>query len=267
LQGSGCRHYSQHYKTKSAKRKGYLDGFLKISSLVFSVLMTLVFAALMSGGFMLRAGDVSQGVTVEARDYYAISFGSYSTVQQAEKAARQLRARGGGGYIQKSGGSYKVFAALYLNKADAQTVCHKIKEGGSDCAVQKIEVPAFKFRYEADKISAHKLGDILEFINFCIEGLYAVFVELDSRMINELDAQVRIEGLKNEAIRLKGELDSLPGQSSHQLIRLKAEFVSLQINLGAISENSLLSENTSVEVKYFMLKIAFSYQSFANEIK
>ena len=120
--------------------------------------------------------------------------------------------------------------------------------------MQKIEVPAFKFRYEADKISAHKLGDILEFINFCIEGLYAVFVELDSRMINELDAQVRIEGLKNEAIRLKGELDSLPGQSSHQLIRLKAEFVSLQINLGPFPRTPA-SENTSVEVKYFMLKL------------
>ncbi len=229
--------------------------------------MTLVFAGLMSGGFILRAGDTSQAIISEAKNYYAISFGYYSDVQQAEKAARQLRARGGGGYIHRSGGSYKVYAALYLNKADAQTVCQKIKEGGSDCAVQKVEVPAFKFRYDADKVAAQKLGEILEFFNFCIESLYSVFVELDSKMINELDAQVRIAGLRNEAIRLKAELDNLPGQSSHQMIRLKAEFVSLQINLGAISENSLLSENTGIEIKYYMLKIAFSYQSFANEIK
>jgi hypothetical protein len=239
----------------------------KISALIFSVLMTLIFAALMSGDFMARAGDTSQAVAVEAREYYAINFGSYSALQEAEKSARQLRARGGGGYIHRSGGSYRVFAALYLNRADAQAVCQKIKEGGSDCSVQKIEIPAHRFKYDSDKMTAHRLGEILDFFNFCIEGLYSVFVELDSKMINELDAQVRISGLKSEAIRLKGELDSLPAQSSHQMIRLKAEFVSLQINLGAISETSLFSENTSVEIKYYMLKIAFSYQSFANEIR
>lgn len=240
---------------------------LKISALIFSVLMTLTFAALMSGNFMARAGDTSQSVEVEARAYYCINFGSYSTLQDAERASRQLRARGGGGYIHKSGGSYRVFGALYLNNADAQTVCRKIKEGGADCTVQKIEVPSYKFRYDADKMTSQKLSEVLEFFNFCIEGLYSVFLELDSKMINELDAQVRISGLKSEATRLKGELDGLPSQTSHQIIRLKAEFVSLQINLGAISETSYLSENISVEIKYYMLKIVFSYQGFVNEIR
>lgn len=256
----------KHYKTNRTKSKQNFDRLFKIASLVFCILMTLMFASIMGGGFLIHAGNPDGGINMEAREYYAISFGSFGTLTEAEKAASSLRARGGGGYVHK-GNKHQVFAALYINNADAESVYRRLKNSDIDCSVQKIEIPSYKFRYEGDKTSSKKVKDTLEIFNFTLESLYTLFVEIDGNIISELDAQVRLNALKNEIARRKSEYESLDTSSSHQSIRLKAELMSLQINLGIIAEASYLSENTGIEIKFYMLKIAFSYQSFVMEIK
>lgn len=228
--------------------------------------MTLMFASIMTGGFFIHTVGKGDSIKMEPRDYYGISFGSFGTLAEAEKASSTLRARGGGGYIQK-GSKFKLFATLYINKADADSVCQRLKNTGTDCSVIRIEIPRYNFVYDDDYISTNKMTEILELFNFVLENLYSVFLELDGKLINELDAQVRINGLKNEATRLKTDYDNSVSGNSPEVIKLKAELVSLQINLGIISEASYISENTSIEIKYYMLKIAFSYQNFVNEIK
>lgn len=254
-----------NYKSKTRKTKGNTDLFIKIAALLFCVLMTLLFASVMSGGFLIRAGGSQQSVSMEAREYYGISFGSFGTLSAAEKAASALRARGGGGYIQKNNKN-QVFAALYLNKADAESVCRRLKNEGTDCGVQKIEIPAYKFPCEEGKISLKKMKEVLELFNFTIETLYSLFIELDGGMISELDAQVRLNALKSEITKVKSEYENSQTASDHQSIRLKAELMSLQINTGIIAEASYLSENTGIEIKYYMLKIVFSYQNFVKEL-
>lgn len=67
--------------------------------------------------------------------------------------------------------------------------------------------------------------------------------------------------------RQRGEYESVAAKTdSAQAARLKAELVSLEINVGIISEASFITENIAVEIKYYMLKIAFSYKSFIDEI-
>ena len=230
--------------------------------------MTLMFTSIMTGGFFINiSGGGLSSLNMEKREYYGICFGSFGTLAEAEKSAVSLKARGGGGYIQKDN-SYKVFSSLYLNKADAESVATRLGQSGISVTVQKIEISSYKFLYDSKTISFKKLNEILEIFNFTIENLYAAFIDLDSNIINELDAQVRVSELKNEAAKLKYEFDNLSSdETSHQIISLKAELVSLQINLGIISESSYITENMSVEIKYYMLKIVFSYQAFVNEIK
>jgi hypothetical protein len=219
--------------------------------------------SLIGGNFLIHAGKPKEILNIEARDYYGISFGSYGTLTEAEKAATALRARGGGGYILKES-KFKVFGALYLNKADADSVCERLKRGGADCGVQKIEIPSYKFPC-GDVIPLTKTRETLELFNFTLENLYSLFIDLEGGLISEIDAQVRLSALKNEINRQKEEYDA-ETSASHQIIRLKAELLSLQINIGIISEASYLSENTALEIKYYMLKIVFSYRQFVKEL-
>lgn len=256
----------KHYKANKDKRKGKSDNIIKLASLIFCILMAFMFASIMTGNFFLNVTSNGDFISMEEREYYGISFGSYGTLSQAEKVSSSLRARGGGGYILK-GGKYNVFAALYINKADAESVKDRLKNSGTDCSVQKIDIPSYKFEYNSEKLSNKKMKDILELFNFTIENLYSIFIELDGNIINDFDAQSRLNGLKNEIARKKEEYDLSATETNHKVIRLKAELLSLQINLGIITESSYITENTSLEIKYYMLKIVFSYQSFVNEIR
>lgn len=259
--------YYKHYKANIYKNKEISWRAVKIFAVIFCILITLMFTSIMTGGFFINISRNGVSINMEIREYYGLCFGSYGTLTEAEKAASSLKARGGGGYIHKDN-SYKVFAALYLNKADAESVASRLNNTGSSVSVQKIEIQPYKFIYDNNVVTLKKLTEILELFNFTIENLYMIFIDLDRDIINELDAQVRVNDLKNEAARLKYEFDNTAAdETSHQIISLKAELVSLQINLGIICESSYITENMSIEIKYYMLKIAFSYQAFVNEIK
>lgn len=254
----------KHYKANNNKSKGF-DGAIKTAALIFCVAITFMFASVIFNNFFISADSGDDYIKTAEREYYCINYGTYSGLSEAQKAASALRLRGGGGYIHNDG-KYRVFAALYLNRADADSVCERL-QGANTFSVHKIVIPSCKFYCGSDSETRAKSAAALQIFNFTIESLYSVFVELDKNMISEAEAELRLSSVKNQVARQRGEYESVAAKTdSAQAARLKAELVSLEINVGIISEASFITENIAVEIKYYMLKIAFSYKNFVDEI-
>lgn len=256
----------KHYKTNGGKNKGKSDNVIKIAAIIFCIAITFMFASLIYGNIFINAQKGGDFFSIPAREYYCISFGSYSAFSEAQKAASALRARGGGGYIHKDN-DYQVLAALYINSADANSVCQRLKNAGCDCSVYVIKIPNCNFYYDSKQISYQTVNGALNIFNIAVESLYSVFIDIDGKMITDSDARLRLSALKKEISRKREEFEAASvNLKERRYSILKAELASLEINVGIISEASFITENTAVEIKYYMLKIAFSYQKFIYDI-
>jgi len=67
--------------------------------------------------------------TIARQSWYAIQVGSYETESEAKTAADQLRARGGAGYIYKSG-SYRLMVSCYPTQEEAESVRQSLISNG-----------------------------------------------------------------------------------------------------------------------------------------
>lgn len=123
-----------NYKTNIRKSKGF-NGAAQIAALVFSVALAVMFASLIFGNLFVSAGG-GEYITTAENEYYCIKYKTCRTLAEAQKAASHLRLRGGGGFIHDDG-KYSVYAALYLNSADAQSVCKRLKEADGDSRLKK----------------------------------------------------------------------------------------------------------------------------------
>lgn len=249
-----------NYKTNIRKSKGF-NGAAQIAALVFSVALAVMFASLIFGNLFVSAGG-GEYITTAENEYYCIKYKTCRTLAEAQKAASHLRLRGGGGFIHDDG-KYSVYAALYLNSADAQSVCKRLKEADGGFEVEKITVPSCRFY--CGKEEQNITAAAFQLFNFTIESLYSIFIEADKNIISENDIRHRLAAIKNQVLIQRQQYQQV-AEGKHSA-RLKAELASLEINLNIINEVSLLSENISVEIKYYTLKIAFSYQKFIEEIK
>lgn len=233
-----------------------------IAALVFATALAVMFASLIFGNLFVSADGGGQYILTAEQEYYCIKYRTCRTLSEAQKAASHLRLRGGGGYIDDAG-KYSVYAALYLNNADAQSVCKRLKELDSGFEVEKITVPPCKFYCGKD--AQNTTAAALQIFNFAIESLYSIFIEADKNMISENDIRHRLAAIKSQVLRQREQYQQA-AEGKHSA-RLKAELASLEINLNIIGEVSLISENISVEIKYYALKIAFCYRKFIKEIQ
>jgi hypothetical protein len=255
---------SNYYKAYGRKSKGNTGALLKIAAVIFCILVVFLFAGIMTGGFFIDLAE-KNGIRCGAREYYILSFGSFEDKAGAERAAVSLRARGGGGYVRKEG-TYKVYAALYLSRTDAESVRGRLGGAGFECSVVKLTAPAYRFTGGVTKANEKGLTEALETFGFAVGSLYSVFADLDGGIINDLDAERRVAGVREEAARRSAVLDGL-GVSGHQAARLKAELIALQISVSMITEGYYLTENFSAEIKYCLLKIAHDYAAFCKDMQ
>lgn len=250
-----------NYKTKKIKNKGKSSIIFKSLAITFSLLIILMFAGAMTGGFFAGISGGSS-ISFAASDYYALSAGYFDSLTSAENAANNIKVRGGAGYIH-SDRTYIVLAALYKDKDSANKVAVRM---GSTFSVYKIHLPAFKLPTSGDSAQDAKIKAAIQVFYDSFEELYDICIQLDSGALQESGAAARLKAQMLQVAQVKLALDSV-SHPSHAFIMLRAELLSLSINLNLLEDYQSLGYSLSVSVKYYLIRSVLNLRNFILEAR
>lgn len=201
---------------------------------------------------------------VAAREYRYVSMGKYGDISAASKRADDVIKSGGAGYLYGKS-EYKVMAACYADKSDADEVCARLVSAGETAEVFTASRPAISAEKPKSKAIAALLKEMLPKPDELFDELYAVSVKADTKEISEAAALYAVLKMSVTAA----------GYAEKCSEREEKACVYLSKLLGEISESldklARTEKNVAQSVKYTLCEIAdiicARSEEFANKSK
>ncbi len=145
--------------------------------------------------------ETPASITVElpADTWYALQVGVFESEESAHQAAQVFQARGAAGYIWHDG-RYRVLAAVYPSKEDAQIVREQLKERHSiDTYLYPIEYPSVHMRLTGMQGQLEILEASFEHAKDIAVQLQQQSVAIDRQEISGFDAKKKLDAITAQA--------------------------------------------------------------------
>ena len=138
-------------------------------------------------------------ITLPAATWYALQLGVFENGTAAEQLSSQFQKRGAAGYVWQDG-RYRVLAAVYPAKEDAQSVRQRILEQHLvDSYLYQIDLPAMHLRITGMKGQLDILQAAFAHVHDAAAQLQQISVLLDRQEITVEQACERLESLSAQA--------------------------------------------------------------------
>lgn len=103
------------------------------------------------------AEDKGTVVKLEARDYYFVQLGVFSSSENAELCAGSIAANGGAGYILNKEGKYYIFATCSVSDTQAKETVLELKEQGHSALLKCFSHNGMEITLRGNQSSIEKL--------------------------------------------------------------------------------------------------------------
>lgn len=132
----------------------------------------------------LDAGDqarASLDIALLGGEWYALQLGAFTGEEAARKLANEYTPRGAAGFVRLSEGAYRVYAAAYPTRADAQKVQTRLAAQGVSTYIQAMPRGRVTLRAGGAQKQVDALADACVYLEGLDDKLYALFTALDAR--------------------------------------------------------------------------------------
>lgn len=185
-----------------------------------------------TGSFELSAGTL-----------YALQVGVFSSEENANVFANELRARGGAGYVMEDAGSWRVLIAGYADRADAESVKQRLKsEQQMESKLLEISAEANAFTVTADAASLEAVKTGAEMSNIIVARICDMSIRVDKGELSADSAAEEISALAEEIDSITDGLDAIDeagGAAEVMSVYLKRVKTALaDIQTGSLTEIS-----------------------------
>ena len=183
-------------------------------------------------------------LTLPSQTWYALQLGAFSDKKEADALAAAFQSRGAAGYVQ-AGEPYRVLAAAYTARADAQSVQTRLKNRYQvESVIVEIVRPEVTFRLNGSQESLDALGDALEEMRQAADRLNALTLALDQGQGTREEALAALRSERTTAQALFTRLQALFPQGTNRSVAeigdmLNSLSLSLDAALNASSQTAL----------------------------
>lgn len=157
--------------------------------------------------------------TLPGQSWFALQLGAFDQLSSAQALADSYRGRGAGGYLLQQG-SYRVLAAAYETRAEAQAVQNQLKtQHGVEAVITEIVRPEITLHLTGQAMQLTALTDAYDAVDQLIGHLNALFLSLDQ---GQVDTEAILAALRSErdtAAALASRLDTLFAGAVHPAVR------------------------------------------------
>ncbi len=198
----------------------------------------------------------SRQVTITQSTWYAIQLAAFENKEAADDLAQSYQARGAAGYVINSANRYRVLAAVYPKKEDAQAVRSQLKDShGIDSYVYEMVIPELTLNISGMKGQVDVIEASLQFLKDSLLELQKISIALDQKEANQQDVANNIKTLAQRAKELYGFFGFRFTSPKH-LMAQKIE--ALLTMYTALDNSSILQESGSVTLAATLKKLTLT---------
>ncbi len=204
-----------------------------------------------------------RALTLPGSTWYALQLGAFDHAEAAESLAEAYRSRGAAGYVRRQG-QYRVLAAAYGARADAQAVMTQLRASHQvDAVLTEITRPQVTLRLTGRQDQLTALSDAYD----AIEQLSIQLASLsDSLDRGKTDRQTALDALRSHRdtlTALKNRIGAQFGENLPQAVSAVADL----LNALSLSLNDALSAQSDTalgaRIKYAQLQCLCGMADYA----
>lgn len=204
-------------------------------------------------------------IRLESRTYYTLQLGAFSSEQNAQKLAGELKGRAAAGYIYSDEGLYRVLAAAYESKDDARAVKEQLMEqNGLDSKVNELVLPAVALRVTAGEEQLSAVQEAFSAADSACSELFEICKGFDKSELTAAQVTARLNDL---AASCEVPAKALAGEAEDEAKKLSALLDGMAKDLRDCAANN--GENTvefSAALKYTQIKEVCAFADFLKGI-
>lgn len=267
---------TQPYKTRGAAMRIFLCLLL-----CFLVLLGTYFLRLkMNLGGMLSPTAPPQSVTpppakeertsreirITGRSWYALQLGAFTRENAAHQLSQEFIPRGAAGHIQEDQGVFRVYAAAYPTRAEAQSVQKRLSEQGVTTYIQPCDTGALTLRASGTKKQLDAVCEVIGYLDGLSMKFFTLSTQLDKSemMVSEANGALSSEGetcRAMHALLVKAFDGALP--DSAQLLGTVLSDIALLCENG---QNSQSAARTGAALKGCQLSVIAGLSKIASAL-
>jgi hypothetical protein len=249
-------------KLAADRKKSAFSKRKKITAAVCVLVITLstVFLAdFYLGGGAIAAGVIGRGNY--AVTYYAVCLGEFDDEGDAKNQAAVIMAGGAAGYVVHDK-NYKLIAAVYMNRADAEKILERNKNAAKNAGVYEIKIKKVNLnKYSQEE--KNQLNAVLGYGGAIYDELYAVSNALDENKTDIGAAQTKIAALRRE---IDGLAPILGYSDKPAFQKIRNDLAAASAALGYLTTLPAPSPSLQANVRYTYVMILNMYRALLNEI-
>ncbi len=210
----------------------------------------------------------SQSIIIPAQDWHTIQLGVYENADAAALQAAQYVTRGAAGYVLADD-RYRVLAAVYNTREDAETIKARLKEGQNiDAYIYRLSTEEVELSVTAAAAQIQALRDGFAVVQDTLTEMGRLSAELDKQ---NLDGGAVILGAQEAKLRVqraqKTLEDVLGSASSAVVTGLKELLNTANDGLEMIcAQNAQESVNMTSKIKYHQIDLLWRYIQYVQQI-
>lgn len=208
----------------------------------------------------------SREIVLAARNWYAIQLGAFENEQSATAQAQSYATRGAAGYV-RSDGRFRVLAALYPLKEDAQIVREQLRgQHEIDSYVYEILLPEIKFNAEGMAGQLDALDAAMQYLNTALEKFCGISVSLDKRDLNMEQQLAALNEVSSQADTLRTVLSQRIVAPGYKVVTNLTELLT-QISQACKTVADTSSQGSvamATQMKYQALSLLSAVEKYRN---
>ena len=209
----------------------------------------------------------SRVLTLNERTWYALQLGAFTQENSARQLAQEYIGRGAAGYVHKDVSAYRVLAAAYPTRAEAQSVQTRLAAQHVSTYIHVCTQSALSLRAGGTKAQLDALEESLNHLDALSTKLFSTFTALDAHEMDALSARAALasEGITCRALQeqlvraFNGQPDTLLTPLSDLLLLIAQE--------GEAIQNEESAARTGAALKRCQLAVTLGLIDFAGALQ
>lgn len=191
----------------------------------------------------------------ESREYYSVVTGVYEDKGDAFSAAREIRLKGGGGYVTDES-PYGVIASVYKSKEDALTIAERY-------GWEVVSTGSYGLKSDYGGNSGQAELRLCMMPEELFDPIYELAVMLDKGETSEAATDKALSALTDEVEARLSELESLKEKNKSSVLLSEAVKMYDKISEALTRESAY---SMSSRVKYCLIEVTYIYKSFLKSV-
>lgn len=205
-------------------------------------------------------------LSLSAHSWYTLQLGAFTQENAARQLAQEFIARGAAGYVYHDGSAYRVLAAGYPTRAEAQSVQQRLNGQSVSTYIHPFSFSELALRAGGEKEQVQSLSETLSYLDSLDEKLYALSIALDAREMEDVAARAALRSEGSTCQALLRALSAAFGKDAPAGVQKVCDVLTLIAAESEALGNENSAARTGAALKRCQLTVFFGLLDFTQSL-